>query len=40
MESLDLPKEDMEKICHRNAEDLFFAPRTGAKTGWTKWPTK
>src|SRR6516165_2071144 len=23
MESLDLPKEDMEKICHRNAETMF-----------------
>jgi aminocarboxymuconate-semialdehyde decarboxylase len=24
MESLDLPAEDMEKICYGNAEDLFF----------------
>ena len=23
MESLDLPKADMEKICHRNAEAMF-----------------
>ena len=23
MESLDLPKEDMEKVCHRNAESMF-----------------
>ena len=23
LESLDLPKEDMEKICYRNAETMF-----------------
>ena len=23
MDSLDLPKEDMEKVCHRNAETMF-----------------